>query len=109
MRGTPNISHTLTGCNYTTSFSKKGKAPPLKLLQKSIEAQIVLRELSTLEEIDENTITTIEGYLCKMYASNNICKVSDLRTTVFFAVLKSRKALIVIIVTTFLIMKNQCV
>ena len=45
MRGTPSISHTLAGCNYTTSFSKKGKVPPLKLLQKNIEAQIVLREL----------------------------------------------------------------
>ena len=70
----------LPGCDYTASFFKKGTVPPLKLSQKGTEAQIGLRELSTSEKIDENTISTIEGYLCKMYPSKNICKVKDLRT-----------------------------
>ena len=68
--------HTLTGCNYTASFFKKDTVPPLELLHKDADAQIVLRELSTLEEIDENIISAIEGYLCKMYANKGICKVS---------------------------------
>ena len=72
--------HTLTGCNYTASFFKKDTAPQLKLLHKDTDAQIVLRELSTLEEIDENIISEIEGYLCKTHASKNICKVSDSQT-----------------------------
>ena len=58
MQGTPSIN----------SFFKK-----------DTDAQIVLRKLSALGEIDENTISTIEGYVCKMYASKNICKVNDLR------------------------------
>ena len=65
------------------SFSKKGKVRLLKLLQNDTDAQIVLRELSTLEEIGENTISTIEGYVCKIYASKNICKVNDIRTQIF--------------------------
>ena len=48
--------HAFTGCDYTASFFKKAKLRPLKLLQKDTDAQIVLSELSTLEEIDENTI-----------------------------------------------------
>ena len=48
--------HAFTGCDYTASFFKKAKVRPLKLLQKDTDAQIVLSELSTLEEIDENTI-----------------------------------------------------
>ena len=75
--------HTLTGCNYTASFFKKDTVPPLELLHKDADAQIVLRELSTLEEIDENIISAIKGYLCKMYANKGICKVSDLRTHAF--------------------------
>ena len=77
------VYYALTGCNYTASFFKKHKVRPLKLLQKDTEAQIVLSELSALEETDENTISTIEGYICKIYASKNICKVNDLRTQIF--------------------------
>ena len=46
MQGTPSIN----------SFFKKFKVQPLKLLQKDTDAQAVLSERSTLEEIDENTI-----------------------------------------------------
>ena len=70
----------LTGCKYTASFVEIGKDPPLNFLQKGIGAQIVLRELSTLEKIDENTISTIEGYICKIYESKNISKVKFTNT-----------------------------
>ena len=75
--------HALTGCDYISLFFKKGKVRPLKLLQKDTDAQIVLSKLSILEEIDENTISTIEGYVCKIYASKNICKVNDLFLKIF--------------------------
>ena len=77
------VYYALTECNYTASFFKKRKVRPLKLLQKDTEAQIVLSELSTLEETDENTTSTIEGYVCKIYASKNIRKVNNLRTQIF--------------------------
>ena len=63
----------LTGCDYTVSFFKKGEVRPLKLLQKDDEAQIVL---------SENTISKIEGYLCKIYPSKHICKASDSRKNI---------------------------
>ena len=82
--------HALTGCDYIASFFKKGKVRPLKLLQKDTGAQIVLSELrtieeivsSTLEETDENTLSVIDGYVCKICASKNICKVNELRTQI---------------------------
>ena len=70
--------HALAECDYTASFLKKGKVQPLKLSQKDTDAQIVLSEISTLEEIDGNTISIIEGYVCKIYPSKNVCKVNDL-------------------------------
>ena len=73
MQGTPSIN----------PFFKKVKIRPLNLLQKDTDAQIVLSELSTREEIDENTISTIESHVCKMYASKNICKVNDLQIQIF--------------------------
>ena len=75
--------HTLTGCDYTTSLFKKGKFRPLKLFQKDTDAQIVLGELSILDEKDENKLSTIEGYQCNMYGSKSICKVNDLRPQIF--------------------------
>ena len=79
MQGTPSISHIDRMQLYSIVFQIR-YSPPLKLLQKDLEAHIVLRELSTLEEIDENVISEIEGYLCKTHASKNICKVSDSQT-----------------------------
>ena len=73
----------MTECDYTASFFKKGKVRPLKLLQKDTDAQIVLSELSILEGKDKNTISIIEGYVCKMYASKNICKENDLQKQIF--------------------------
>lgn len=70
----------MTGYDYIVSFFKIGKVPLLKLLEKGIEAQIVLTELSTLKKKDKNTISTNESPLCKMYASKSIRKVKDLRT-----------------------------
>lgn len=64
MEGNPSIAPIDTVRLYSIVF-QKGKFWPLKLLQKDTGAQIILRELSTLEEIVENTISTIEGYLCK--------------------------------------------
>ena len=75
--------HAFTGCDYTASFFKKAKVRPLKLLQKDTDAQIVLSELSILEGKDKNTISIIEGYVCKMYASKNICKENDLQKQIF--------------------------
>ena len=83
MQGTPSIPR-IEGCDYTASFFKKGKVRPLKLLQKDTDAQIVLSELSTLKKVDENTIPTIEGYVSKIYANKNVCKVKDLRTQIFW-------------------------
>ena len=48
------VYHALTGCDYTASFFKRGK------VRKDTDTQIVLSKLSTLEEIDENTISTID-------------------------------------------------
>ena len=62
MQGTPSIN----------PFFKKVKVRPVNLLQKDTGAQIALSELSNFEE---NTISTIESHVCKMYASKNICKV----------------------------------
>ena len=81
MQGTPSISHIDRMQLYSIVFQKR-YSPTVRALHKDADAQIVLRELSTLEEIDENIISAIKGYLCKMYANKGICKVSDLRTHV---------------------------
>ena len=90
MEGNPSIAPIDTVRLYSIVF-QKGKFWPLKLLQKNIEAQIILRELSTLAEIVENTISIIEGYLRKINAIKYIYEINDSRTQIFLKKYKKSK------------------
>ena len=51
--------HAVTGCDYTASFSRKGKIRPLKLLEKDEEIQEAFGKIG-MGEIDVEILSVIE-------------------------------------------------
>ena len=49
-----------TGCDYTTSFCRRGKVKPLKLLEKREDMQSVFRRLGSETELSEDIIAKVE-------------------------------------------------
>lgn len=76
--------HAFSGCDYTASFSRKGKVRPLKILENDVKAQHAFIELGEEEEVKELTYQILENYLCKVYGKKTLQCINDVRTEVFF-------------------------
>ena len=83
--------HTLKGCNYSTSFCRKGKVQPFKILEKDVQTQEVFGKLANMEELDEASEEVIEKCICKVYGKKYIDKVNDVRTQIFFGKYEAKK------------------
>ena len=71
-----------TGCDYTASFKRKGKAAPFKLLEKSIETREVFTEMSTEISLNSSILERVEKYLCLLYGKKT-CDSKDVRLQMF--------------------------
>lgn len=70
--------HSLTGCDFTSCFYRKGKAKPLEILEKSKDHVSALRTLIT----DPN-IAEITKFVCQMYGFKNEEKTNKVRFEAF--------------------------
>jgi len=56
--------HAFTGCDYTSSFNRKGSIRPLKLLQKNHDAQAAFSQLGRVTEVSEGTVSCQHRNVC---------------------------------------------
>ncbi|KAG1684708.1 hypothetical protein GQR58_009314 [Nymphon striatum] len=74
--------HALTGCDYTSSFFRKGKVNPLKKAEKS---PLHLEGLSRLGEnitfVDDDDL--VERYVCSLYGHGTLSSVNAARLKMF--------------------------
>ena len=59
--------HALTGCDYTSSFMKKRKVKPFKLLQKNEAVQDALIALGETNSLEQDNTEVLEKYVCQLY------------------------------------------
>ena len=71
--------HTFTGCDYTASFSRKGKVRSLKCLEKDETKQEVFGSMVFDEKVSEETFSTIEHYVCTIYGKPKLKLVNESR------------------------------
>jgi len=83
--------HAFTGCDYTSSFNRKGKIRPLKLLQKNHDAQAAFSQLGRETEVSEDTVVNIEKFVCEMYSKKKISSVDEVRLQIFLDKYKPKK------------------
>ncbi|GFV26314.1 hypothetical protein TNCV_4029571 [Trichonephila clavipes] len=85
--------HAITGCDYTPAFFRKGKLRPFKLLEKSVEYQLVCQEIITDDddELERIFAATLEKFICHMYGVPNSSNVNDVRFYLFSKTYQSKK------------------
>ena len=74
--------HTLTGCDYTSSFFRKGKVNPLKIAGKNplhLEALGSIGEATTFDDSD----SLLEKYVCSLYGQKALSSVNEARLRIF--------------------------
>ena len=83
--------HAFTGYDYTSSFNRKGKTRPLKLLEKNSKVQDAFANLGQLEYVTEEVKCTIEYFVCQMYGKSKLTSVDQARLEIFLAKYKPKK------------------
>ena len=78
-----------TGCDYTASFSRKGKVRPLKYLEKDETMQEVFGSMDFDEKVSEETYT-IEHYVCNIYGKPKLKSFNESRLDIFLKKYKSK-------------------
>ena len=83
--------HAFTGCDYTSSFNRKGKIKPFKLLKKNPELQEAFLNLSHSEGISHDIKSIIESFVCQMYGRKKTNSVDQARLEIFVTKYKPKK------------------
>ena len=71
--------HAFIGCNYTSSFIRKGKLKPLKMLKNSIHIQTIFKTLGNEPHTSEETRKELQKFTCRIYGSSLISDIDSLR------------------------------
>ena len=88
----PPFFHALTGCEYTPSFSRKGKVRPFKILEKDELAQETFSQFGCSEHISQEQFKLVEKFVCKLYGNSKCSSVSELRLETFLQKYKPKKS-----------------
>ena len=70
---------TLSECDYTPSFMKKGKVNPFKLLQKNEAVQDVLIALGEINSLEQDDTEFLEKHVCQLYGQKIFLDITDVR------------------------------
>ena len=81
--------HALTSCDYTVSYSRKGKMRPLKNLEKKETAQETFGCLGNVEEINESMINVCEEFVCQLCNGKKVKLVNELHFDMFLTKYKT--------------------
>ena len=79
--------HALTGCDFTSTFYRKGKSGPLTKLEKSADDVRALRSLST----DIPDTEAVTRFVCKMYGFKNSTNINEVRHSCFLKMTGQKK------------------
>ena len=74
--------HAMTGCDYTSTFFRKGKVNPLKIAEKSalhLEGLGNIGESTTFVDTD----SLVEKYVCSLYGQRALSSVNEARVKIF--------------------------
>ena len=81
----------LQGCDYTSSFNRKGNTRVLKLLEKNSKVRDAFANLGQLEYVTEEVTCTIESFVCQMYGKSKLASVDQARLEIFLEMYKPKK------------------
>ena len=86
--------HAFTGCDYTSSFNRKGKIKPFKLIEKNPELQETFLNLSHSEGISDDIKSFSEYFMRQMYGRKKTNSVHQAGLEIFVTKYKPKKDLL---------------
>ena len=87
----PPFYHAFTGCDYTSSFNRKGKIMPSKLLEKNPKLQEAFLNLSHSEGISDDIKSIIKFFVCQMYGRKKTNSLDQACLGIFVIKYKPKK------------------
>ena len=75
--------HCFTGCDSVSAFYGKGKVKPFKLVQQDPVFCSAFQLLGETFAVSEDTIATIEAFVCSLYGQKDCSKVNEARYILF--------------------------
>lgn len=75
--------HAFTGSDYTSSFARKGKLKPVKILQKNEEFQTTFSTFGESEILTDNQIAVAEHFVCTLYGKPKQRNINKARYEIF--------------------------
>ena len=82
--------HAFSGCDYSASFSRKGKIRPYKILEKNDDVQRAFGSLGVCEVISPDVLQILEKIVCQMYGFTNSVSINDVRLQIFLKKYRSK-------------------
>ena len=70
--------HSFTGCDTASSFVRRGKTAPLKILEKQSELIRTFESLGESLDVPESTFQQLEKFVCNMYGKSKYTSVNTL-------------------------------
>jgi hypothetical protein len=71
--------HSMTGSDRTSAFVRKGKVKPYTLLRKHTDFLQAFAEHGTTETVSEETLQSLETFVCKLYSNKHYVNINQLR------------------------------
>lgn len=75
--------HCFTGCDSVSAFYGKGKVKPFKLVQQNPVFCSAFQLLGETFAVSEDTVATIEAFVCSLYGQKDCSKVNEARYILF--------------------------
>jgi len=77
--------HAFTGCDYTSSFVRRGKVKPFQIMAMNEDFTETFGQLGLSDTVDEDTQKVIEQFVCAIYGKPLYRDVNKLRYDLFKA------------------------
>ena len=71
--------HAFTGCDTTSSFIRKGKVRPFKLLQSTSSFWHAFQNLGDSQIVTNSLIASLQSFVCAMYGKKTLNHVDEVR------------------------------
>ena len=77
------VLHCFTGCETTSTFVRRGKTAPLKLVEKNHQYIPILARIGQERQCSESLINDMEAFTCAIYGGTTYNTINKLRYDIF--------------------------
>ena len=86
--------HSLTGCDSTSCFSRKGKMKALKLVKNDERLTSLFARFGTSATVSDDDFASLEAFVCKLYGKHDHSCVDKVRYSIVRQSFKAKRSIL---------------